>query len=87
MFNLAFLIPVFPLLAFVLIVFFLHRNNRVSALTAVAGILLSGIVAYGVLFEAIGHGAELAKEPFFQTLPFVWTLPTGKSFFFVGCDD
>jgi NADH-quinone oxidoreductase subunit L len=84
MFNLAFLIPIFPLLAFVLIVFFLNRNNRVSALTAVAGIFLSGVFAYGVLFEAIGHGAELAKHPFFQTLPFVWTLPTGKSFFFVG---
>jgi NADH-quinone oxidoreductase subunit L len=84
MFNYAFLIPIFPLLAFALIVFFLNRNNRVSALTAVAGILLSGVFAYGVLFEAIGEGAELAKHPFSQTLPFVWTLPTGKSFFFVG---
>ena len=84
MLNLAFLIPIFPLLAFVLIVFFLNRNNRVSALTAVAGIFLSGVFAYGALYEAIGRGAGLAKEPFFQTLPFVWTLPTGKSFFFVG---
>ncbi len=69
MFNYAFLIPIFPLLAFVLIVFFLNRNNRISALTAVAGIFCAGVVAYLVLFEAVGEGAELAQHPFFQKLP------------------
>jgi len=84
MLNLAFLIPAFPLLAFALIVFFFNRNNRLSALTAVAGILLAGVLAYGVLFEAISHGAELAKNPFEGTLLGFLTLPTGKDFFFVG---
>ncbi len=84
MFNLAFLIPIFPLLAFVLIVFFLNRNNRVSALTAVGGILLAGIFSYGVLFEAIGRGGELAKHPESFSLPGFFTLPTGKETFFVG---
>ena len=84
MFNYAFLIPIFPLLAFLLIVFFLNRNNRVSALTAVAGIFGAGVVAYLVLFEAIGKGSELAQHPFFQKLPFFLQLPTGKVEFQVG---
>jgi NADH-quinone oxidoreductase subunit L len=84
MFNYAFLIPIFPLLAFVLIVFFLHRNNKVSALTAVAGILASGVVAYLVLFEAIGEGAELAQQPYYATLPIFLQLPTGNVQFQVG---
>lgn len=84
MFNYAFLIPIFPLLAFVLIVFFLNRNNRVSALTAVAGILAAGVVAYLVLFEAIPEGGELAQHPFFQTLPLFLQLPTGPIQFQVG---
>ncbi|MBI5029169.1 MAG: NADH-quinone oxidoreductase subunit L [Chloroflexi bacterium] len=84
MFNYAFLIPIFPLLAFVLIVFFLNRNNRVSALTAVAGIFAAGVVAYLVLFEAISKGGELAQHPFFQTLPLFLQLPTGAIQFQVG---
>ncbi len=84
MFNLAFLIPLFPLLAFLLIVLFLNRNNRVSALTAVAGIFLSGVFSYGVLFEAIGKGGELAKKPFYQPLPGFFGFLTGKDSFTVG---
>ncbi len=84
MFNLAFLIPVFPILAFLLIVLFFNRNNRLSALTAVAGILLAGVVAYGVLFEAVGHGAELAKKPFVALLTGFFMLPTGNKIFEVG---
>jgi len=84
MFNYAFLIPLFPLAAFLLIVLFLNRNNRVSALTAVGGILLSGVVSYGVLFEAMGKGGELAKKPFYQSLPGFFGLLTGKDSFTVG---
>jgi NADH-quinone oxidoreductase subunit L len=82
--NLTFLIPIFPLLAFVLIVFFLNRDNRLSALTAVAGIALAGVVAYGVLYQAITQGAELAKHPFEGTLLGFLMLPTGKETFTVG---
>ncbi|MBI5302573.1 MAG: NADH-quinone oxidoreductase subunit L [Chloroflexi bacterium] len=84
MFNYAFLIPIFPLAVFLLIVLFLNRNNRVSALTAVAGIFLSGVFAYGVLYEAIGKGGELAKHPFYQPLLGFLGLPTGKESFTVG---
>lgn len=81
MFNLAFLIPLFPLLAFVLIVFFLNKSNRLSSWTAVGGIFLAGVIAYGVFFQAIGVGPELAKHPFVSV--FKW-LPTGKEVFNVG---
>jgi NADH-quinone oxidoreductase subunit L len=85
MFEYAFLIPLFPLTAFVLIVLFqFNRNNRLSALTAVASMLLSGIVSYGVLFEALNEGGELAKHPFHETLLGFMTMPTGKETFTVG---
>lgn len=84
MFNYAFLIPIFPLAAFLLIVFLLHRNNKVSALTAVAGIFAAGVVSYGVLYEAINKGAELAKKPIYFKLPVFLQLPTGNTIFQVG---
>ena len=84
MFNYAFLIPIFPFAAFLLIVLLLNRNNRVSALTAVGGVLLSGVVSYLVLFEAIGKGAELAKKPAFFTLPGFLGLLTGHESFTAG---
>ncbi len=76
MFNLAFLVIVFPITAFALIVFFFNPNKRLSAWTAIAGIALAAVVAYGVLYEAWGHGPELAKEPFFANIPWV---PTGQT--------
>ncbi|MGE5264126.1 MAG: NADH-quinone oxidoreductase subunit L [Acidobacteriota bacterium] len=81
MFNLAFLVILFPITAFTLIVLFLNRNQRLSAWTAIAGIFLAGVVAYGVLFQALGIGPELAKEPFVAHLP--W-FPTGHVLFSMG---
>ncbi len=63
MFNLAFLIPIFPLLAFVLIVFFFNRNNRLSALTAVAGIFAAGVVGGGGVGGARGRGGGRGPGP------------------------
>ncbi len=80
-FSLAFLVILFPITAFTLIVFFFNRNHRLSAWTAIAGIALAGVVAYGVLFQALSHGAELAKEPFFNSIP--W-FPTGTVTFGMG---
>lgn len=64
MFNLGFLVVVFPIAAFALIVFFFNRSHRLSAWTAIAGVALAGVVAYGILFQALGQGAELGKHPF-----------------------
>lgn len=80
MFNLAFLIPLFPLLAFVLIIFFLNKSNRLSSWTAVGGIFAAGVIAYGVFFQAIGE-KELTQHPFVST--FKW-LPTGNDSFNIG---
>ncbi len=81
MFNLAYLVIVFPITAFVLIVLLFNRNQRLSAWTAIAGIFLAGVVAYGVLFQALGVGAELAKEPFVGRVN--W-FPTGATYFTMG---
>src|SRR5574341_1451742 len=64
MFDLAYLVVVFPIAAFALIVFFFNRSHRLSAWTAIAGIALASVVAYGILFQALGQGAELGKSPF-----------------------
>src|SRR5713226_9183652 len=64
MFNLAFLVILFPIAAFALIIFFLYRFPRVSGLTAIAGIFGAGVVSYGILLQALNVGPELAKNPF-----------------------
>ena len=81
MFNLAFLVIVFPITAFALIVFFFNRNQRLSAWTAIAGIGAAGVVAYGVLFEALGIGPELAVHPFVTRVPWI---PAGQTIFSLG---
>ncbi|MBI3915282.1 MAG: NADH-quinone oxidoreductase subunit L [Chloroflexi bacterium] len=81
MFNLAYLVVVFPIAAFMLIVLFLNRSHRASAWTAIAGIFGALVVAYGILLEALPHGEELLKHPFFAK--FDW-FPAGQSFFTMG---
>jgi NADH:ubiquinone oxidoreductase subunit 5 (subunit L)/multisubunit Na+/H+ antiporter MnhA subunit len=49
------LIPLFPLLSFVLIVFFLNRNNKVSSYFAIGMVLLSFLVSLKVFFEVLAH--------------------------------
>lgn len=54
----SFLIPLFPLLAFVMIVFFLRWKEKLSSLFSIAMILLSWIMSAVVLVETIArHGA------------------------------
>jgi len=49
------LIPLFPLLSFVMIVFFLNRNNKVSSYFAIAMVLTSFLVSVKVFFEVLAH--------------------------------
>ncbi|OQX92098.1 MAG: NADH-quinone oxidoreductase subunit L [candidate division Zixibacteria bacterium 4484_95] len=49
------LIPLFPLLSFVLIVFFLNRNNRVSSYFAIAMILTSMVLSFKILVEVLAN--------------------------------
>ncbi|MGB8646544.1 MAG: NADH-quinone oxidoreductase subunit L [Anaerolineae bacterium] len=67
----AWLIPLFPLLAFALIVFFTRRNHRTSAYTAIGGMVLAMLVAYGVFAEALSRGSALGQN-FIHNTPLNW---------------
>ncbi|MGE5141484.1 MAG: NADH-quinone oxidoreductase subunit L, partial [Rudaea sp.] len=69
--QLAWLIPLFPFLAFGLIVFFTRSNHRLSAYTAIGGMVLALLLAYGVFAEALGKGASLAQN-FSHFTPLAW---------------
>jgi NADH:ubiquinone oxidoreductase subunit 5 (subunit L)/multisubunit Na+/H+ antiporter MnhA subunit len=49
------LIPLFPLLSFVLIVFFFNRYNKLSGYFAIAMVLVSFVVSFKVLLEVLAH--------------------------------
>lgn len=70
--NLTLLIPLFPLLAFAIIVLFTRNNNRASALIAIVGIVAALAVSLGVFLEALAEGPELAQNPFYSA-PIVWS--------------
>ncbi len=65
------LIPLFPLLAFAIIVLFTRNNNRLSSWVALIGIIAALAVSLGVFFEALAEGPELAQNPFYSA-PIVW---------------
>ena len=75
------LIPIFPLLAFLLIVFGANRNNKLSANLAIGGIGLSTIVSWFVVFLTVTGGHHIQVEG--ESLPLAW-LPTGTEIFNMG---
>ncbi|MBI3536073.1 MAG: NADH-quinone oxidoreductase subunit L [Chloroflexi bacterium] len=81
MFNLAYLVVLFPIAAFTLIVFVTRKYHRLSAWTAIAGIFGALAIAYGILLEALPQGAELLKHAFIAKIN--W-LPLGQSSFTMG---
>lgn len=81
--QLAFLLPLFPFLAFALIVFFTNKNHRLSAYVAVGGILASALVAYSVLAETAALGAGAAQKPLGAPDAISW-FPYGTGTFFMG---
>ncbi|MHC1783329.1 MAG: NADH-quinone oxidoreductase subunit L [Anaerolineaceae bacterium] len=78
--TLIWLVPLPPLLAFVLIILFTNRSKAVSHSIAVAGALTSFAAAMVIFVSAIGKEG-LAKTPFAS--PINW-LPTGNSWFQIG---
>jgi len=73
----AYLIPIYPLLAFVVIIFFTRWNEKLSSGISIAAILIGFIHSIFVMVAVIGrHG-----EPFELSLPFIEhpliTLETG----------
>lgn len=84
--NLIWLIPVYPLLAFVIIIFGLNRNKKASAWLAVAAIALATVHSWIITFSTIGsymedshHGIHI--DGWELVVP--W-LPAGYSVFNMG---
>lgn len=66
----AWLIPVFPAIAFVLIVFVTKKVRMLSALTAIAAMALSLIFSLGVLFQVLGSHITM-ETPVEYSIPWL----------------
>ncbi len=80
-FNLTPLIPLFPLLAFVIIVLFTHRHNRLSSDVAIGGIALSTVVAWAVVLATVLSDEYVRAEGWQLHVP--W-LPAGTTVLEMG---
>jgi NADH-quinone oxidoreductase subunit L len=80
MFNLLYLIPLFPFLAFVLIVLWANPNKKLSHSLAIGGIALSWLVSWATFFQAVVT-PHFGEEP--VRLAFEW-FPTGSTWFETG---
>ena len=79
-FNLTWLIPLFPLLAFGVIILFTGKNRKLSHSIAIGAIGLSWIIGWGVAFSAFTT-PHLNEHPIhFHTKWF----PTGTTWFHIG---
>jgi NADH-quinone oxidoreductase subunit L len=82
MFQLAWLIPVFPLLAFAVIVLFTNPNKRLSSNIAIGAMALAWVLGIGVFITAIGESKHLGVQPYDQIL---YTFaPAGASQWSIG---
>ncbi|NUQ36705.1 MAG: NADH-quinone oxidoreductase subunit L [Caldilineales bacterium] len=78
--NLAWLVPLPPLLAFFAIILFTNKNKRLSSNVAIGAILISWALAWLVAF-AFFVQPEFIEHPFDVAVP--W-LPTGTTLFSMG---
>lgn len=78
--NLAWLVPIPPFVAFVLILLFLNGNKRVSSLTAILGVVISMAIGWPIAFAAFTtphFGEHPVEGELFQ-------IPTGASAISIG---
>ena len=78
--NLAWLVPIPPFLAFLLIILFLNGNKRVSSLTAILGVVVSMAIGWPIALAAFTtphFGEHPVEGQLFQ-------IPTGASAISVG---
>ncbi len=78
--NLAWLVPIPPFVAFLLIILFLNGNKRVSSLTAILGVVISFVIGWGVAFAAF-LTPHFGEHPVEGTL---FQIPTGATAISVG---
>jgi len=81
MFSLTPLIPVFPLLAFALIVLWANKNNKLSAGLAIGGIAISTLLSWVVIAATLAGGKHAQVEGW--SLPVPW-MPTADGVFKMG---
>ena len=81
MLNLTWLIPVFPVLAFAVIVLVTKHNKKLSSGIAIAGIATSWVLSWGVLITSIAQHVGMGEHAFH--LDARW-LPTGSTWFSMG---
>jgi NADH-quinone oxidoreductase subunit L len=75
-FNLTWLIPLFPLLAFALIVLWANPNRKLSTWLAWIGMGLSWILGWAIFFLSWGDTHHLTPPEGNHPVP-LWTLPAG----------
>ncbi len=82
-FNLTWLIPIPPLLAFFAIILFANPRKRLSSNIAIGAVAVSWILCWLVAFAYFMNWHELAEKPF--EMPLSWLrLPTGTTTFTMG---
>lgn len=79
-FNITWIIPVFPFLAFVIIILFTQGNRKLSHSLSIGSMVLSTLVGWGVVFSAIAT-PHLGEHPIHKSIP--W-FETGTATFDIG---
>ena len=81
MLNLTWLIPVFPVLAFAIIVLATKHNKKLSSGIAIAGIAISWVISWGVVLTSYVQHVGMGEHAFH--LAARW-MPTGSTWFSMG---
>ncbi len=79
-FNLAWLVPIPPFLAFAAIILYLNPNKKLSARTAIGAAAISWVIGWGIAFAAF-FTSEFGKHPVEKVL---FTIPTGGTELAIG---
>lgn len=79
-FDVAWLVPIPPFLAFLAIVLFLNKNKTVSALTAIFGVVVSWVLSWPIAFTAF-FTQNFGEHPWEGKL---FAIPTGGSEIMIG---
>ena len=79
-FSLTWLVPLFPFLAFIVIILFTQDNNRLSHSLSIGSMVLSTLIGWGVVFSAIST-PDLGEHPVQAAVP--W-FPLGMTSFEIG---
>jgi NADH-quinone oxidoreductase subunit L len=79
-FNITWIIPVFPFLAFLIIILFTQKNRKLSHSLSIGSMVLSWLVGWGVVFSAIAT-PHLGEHPIHKSVP--W-FETGTAVFEIG---